>query len=122
MPRTLDRRLRTALGLCLDLWGTLGGITYRRMRPGASLAYYERKKLGALSPAQQAQRAKFLRGQEQWHTLTDDQKRDWQRAADRFTTRSTGNHIHLQCWWHQTTDFIEAAARWYHIHLVMAGP
>jgi len=122
MPRILDRQLRTALGFCLGCWGCLGGITYRKAKPGGHMAYYERKKLGALTPKQQAARTKFLRAQEQWHTLTLQQKADWQRAADRFTTRSTGNHVHTQCWWYQTTDFLEAAKRWYNIDLVLAGP
>lgn len=121
MPILLGRKLRTALGLALDMWGCLGGLTIRRGPKRGAYLYYERPKQGPLSPAQLAHRVRFQRGYDQWHTLTADQMQQWRIAADRFTTRMVGSHLFLRVWWHQDQHFLDQALRWYNLTLELPG-
>jgi len=114
--------LRTALGLSLDMWGSLSGLCIRKDPKRGGIVYWERRKPGAPTPAQAAHRAKFARGYDQWNTLTDDEQRDWRLAADRFTTRMVGSHLFLRVWWRQDQHFLDQAARWLHLTLTLPGP
>lgn len=122
MPKILDKTCRTALGLCLNAWGSLSGITFRRNPRGGGITYWERRYPGALSPAQAAHRVKFQRGYEQWRTLSPQQQADWETAARRFTTRCIGSHLFLKVWWHQDTHFLGQALRHLNLTLVLPGP
>ena len=122
MALILSEALKTALGLALDFWGTLGGLCMRRLKRRGTIVYYERPRQGALSPAQQAHREKFQRGYEQWRTLTPDQQRDWGLAADRFSTRMVGSHLFLRVWWRQELTFLQQAKLHLGLDLVLPGP
>lgn len=122
MALILSDTLKTAFGLCLDFWGTLGGLCMRRLKRRGTIVYYERPRQGALSPAQQAHREKFQRGYEQWRTLTDAQQADWGTVADRFSTRMVGSHLFLRVWWRQETHFLDQAKLHLAIDLVLPGP
>ena len=122
MPIILSPNLRTALGLCCDIYGTIGGLCVRRQRKSGAVVYWERRKQGALTPGQLAHRARFQRGYEQWGTLTPEQQAAWRTAADRFSTRMVGSHLFLRVWWRQDQHFLAQAFKWHHLTLFLPGP
>lgn len=122
MPKLMSPSLITALGLCLDMWGTLGGISFRHDPALGIIAYWERRKMGALTPAQERHRVRFQRGYEQWNTLSAEEKDDWRHAADRFSTRMVGSHLFLRVWWYQDQHFLAQADLHLNLQLNLPGP
>lgn len=122
MPLLISKTITTAMALSMNVRGTIGGVTFRIHPRSGTIAYWERRKPGSLSPAQHAHRVKFTRCYEQWATLSATQQRDWSLAADRASTRMIGSHLFMRAWWHQDTWTVEQFARHYHITLVLPGP
>lgn len=122
MAKVLDRDATTALGLSLRIQGCVGPVTFRRVNKRTSIAYRERRRTSALTDKQLAHRVRFLRGYEQWNTLTDQQRADWTTAANRATTRQIGSHLFFRCWWVQDTHTVDMFKIHYNLDLLLPGP
>jgi len=122
VAKILDKTARTAMGLAIRIKGNVGVITWRTFNKNKTIAYRERVRTSALTPKQQAHQVRFKRGYEQWRSLTDDQRHDWRRAADRASTRQIAAHLFLRVWWVQDTWFLDQINRHYHITLTLPGP
>ena len=122
MPRLMSPTTLTALGLCLDIHGNFGGVCFRRQARLGTIAYFENKHPGALSPRQARHRAQWNTFYEGWHALTDAQRADWRRVADHFSTRQVNAHLCMMTWWRNDQHFIALAKRHTNIDLVMPPP
>jgi len=114
--------MRRVFKLCLDMWGCFGGITFRHIGKRGVVVYYERKRTGALSPAQQEHQTQFKRGYEQWRSLTPDQQDQWRLAADRSSSRMIGSHLFLRVWWHQDLWTVQQLERHFNVTLELPEP
>lgn len=122
MPLLISKALTTALGLSINIRGTIGGVTFRINPRSGTIAYFERRHPGSLSPKQAAHRAKFNRCYDQWATLSPSEQRDWTLAADRASTRMIGSHLFMRVWWTQDTWTVAQFARHFHLTLTLPGP
>lgn len=122
MAKVLDKDAIIALGLCLRISGNVGTVTWRMVNKRKTIAYFERRRTSALTAKQKAHRIQFERAYEQWRTLTDEQRDDWTRAANRISSRQTGSHLFMRVWWRQDTHFLDQMSLWYNLDLVLPGP
>lgn len=122
MAKVLDQTALTALGLSLRIKGNVGAITWRRFNKRKSVAYRERRRTTDLTEKQKAHQVRFKRAYEQWQSLTDEQRQDWNRTADRISSRKIGSHLFLRVWWKQDTHFLDQMSLHYHVDLVLPGP
>jgi len=100
MPHQNLERLYSSLGFVV--WGDLGPVTLYRNKRGKVVFFAKTWPHKPGSPAQLAQREKFIQAAAAWHALTSVARAEWEQATRRASLCLTGYDLFLH--WSLTAD------------------